>query len=249
MNILGIWDGHDAGAALIVDGRLVAAANEERFSRRKLEVRFPEASIATCMAIASLDPSQVDLVAVSPPIPPRPSADWRPGQKSILQRAPPQGRAWCVGGLHPPGQACSHDVRAESAYRRRSAGDESMGIAPARGTNGPPVVGRSPRGSCVCAAYGSGLQSAAVLTIDGVGDGLSATTSLFRDARLTRVRQSAAAHSLGVFFEQVTMLLNMRELEDEGKVMALAEYASPVPDAENPLLPLVTVRTVEFFVR
>ena len=93
-----------------------------------------------------------------------------------------------------------------------------------------------------CAAYGSGLQSAAVLTIDGVGDGLSATTSIFRDARLTRVRQSAAAHSLGVFFEHVTMLLNMRELEDEGKVMALAEYASPVPDAENPLLPLVTVK-------
>ena len=65
MNILGIWDGHDAGAALLIDGRLVAAANEERFSRRKLEVRFPEASIAACMAIASLDPNEVDVVAVS----------------------------------------------------------------------------------------------------------------------------------------------------------------------------------------
>ena len=43
MNILGIWDGHDAGAALLVDGRLVAAANEERFTRRKLDYVFPRA--------------------------------------------------------------------------------------------------------------------------------------------------------------------------------------------------------------
>jgi carbamoyltransferase len=86
-----------------------------------------------------------------------------------------------------------------------------------------------------------GTTSSAVLTIDGVGDGLSATTSVYRNDRLTRLTSSPAAHSLGVFFEHVTMLLNMRELEDEGKVMALADYATPVPDADNPLLPLLQV--------
>ena len=57
-----------------------------------------------------------------------------------------------------------------------------------------------------------------------------------------RVAASTARYSLGVFFEHVTNLLNMRELEDEGKVMALADYAAPVADEDNPLLPLVRVR-------
>src|SRR5262245_44957005 len=63
LNILGIWDGHDAGAALLVDGRLAAAANEERFTRRKLEIAFPSRSIEACLAIAGIAPSSVDIVA------------------------------------------------------------------------------------------------------------------------------------------------------------------------------------------
>jgi carbamoyltransferase len=81
-----------------------------------------------------------------------------------------------------------------------------------------------------------------VLTIDGVGDGLSSTISAFRNGRLERIAASPARHSLGVFFEHVTGLLNMRELEDEGKVMALADYASPVVDEENPLFAWIQVR-------
>ena len=65
MKILGIWDGHDSGAARIVDGRLVAAVNEERFSRRKLEVCFPDQSIATCLRLADVGPEEIDLVAAS----------------------------------------------------------------------------------------------------------------------------------------------------------------------------------------
>jgi carbamoyltransferase len=92
------------------------------------------------------------------------------------------------------------------------------------------------------AAWASGFTSCAVLTIDGVGDGLSSTLSSFADGRLRRIATSRARDSLGVFFEHMTNLLNMRELQDEGKVMALADYAVPVPDEENPLLTLFTVR-------
>jgi len=81
------------------------------------------------------------------------------------------------------------------------------------------------------------------VTLDGVGDGLSATVSAFSKASgLRRVAASHARDSLGIFFEHVTNLLNMRELEDEGKVMALADYAAPVPDAGNPLRDLFDVR-------
>jgi carbamoyltransferase len=92
------------------------------------------------------------------------------------------------------------------------------------------------------AGWTADFAPCAVLTIDGLGDGLSATISAFRDGRLARVAASPARHSLGVFFEHVTSLLNMRELEDEGKVMALADYAAPIADADNPLLPWVRVR-------
>src|SRR5436305_1575322 len=82
------------------------------------------------------------------------------------------------------------------------------------------------------AGWTAGGDSLAILTIDGVGDGLSSTISAFRNGRLERVAASSARSSLGVFFEHVTSLLNMRELEDEGKVMALADYAAPIADQD-----------------
>src|SRR3954465_12871622 len=81
MVILGIWDGHDAGSALLVDGRLIASVNEERFSRRKLEVCFPSASIQCCLALARLDASAVDVVAASTSDPAKALGRWFPALK------------------------------------------------------------------------------------------------------------------------------------------------------------------------
>jgi predicted NodU family carbamoyl transferase len=60
-----LWDGHDSGAAILVDGRVTAAANEVRFTRRKLEVRFPSRAINCCLAVAGLDRQDIDVVAVA----------------------------------------------------------------------------------------------------------------------------------------------------------------------------------------
>ena len=65
MNVLGIWDGHDSGAALLQDGRLRFAINEERLTRRKLEIRFPSRSIDACLAYAGLAPEASTIVAAS----------------------------------------------------------------------------------------------------------------------------------------------------------------------------------------
>lgn len=96
------------------------------------------------------------------------------------------------------------------------------------------------------AAYGSGLDSCLVITIDGLGDGCAATVSRFADGRFIPLARTPAQDSPGVFFEHVTALLNMRELEDEGKVMALADYAAPVPDERNPLLSYLDVDGLRF---
>ena len=164
-------------------------------------------------------------------------------QGALLPGAAPQDRARRDVGAHPPREAGAHAIRPESAID----GDQPVDRRPNAAT---PAAFERDRLSFVdhhqChalgAAYGSGLSSVRRAHDRRswrrlVGDDLAC----FAMAGSRRCRQSPAAHSLGVFFEHVTMLLNMRELEDEGKVMALAEYASPVADADNPLLPLVTV--------
>ena len=95
------------------------------------------------------------------------------------------------------------------------------------------------------AARFSRLDRCLVLTLDGVGDGLSGSVWQFKENRLNLIKKIPSTVSLGIFFEHVTNLMNMRELEDEGKVMALANYAYPIDDHDNPLMKLIGVRGLE----
>jgi carbamoyltransferase len=243
MIILGIWDGHDAGAALIVDGQLVASVNEERLTRRKLEIRFPTRSIQCCLQIARLTVSDVNLVVSCTSDVAKTLGRWFPGFKEDyhrIRRRKVQPSRFAT--LRKNAKYRLTEWRgnrltrmlSERALRRTLS---QMGLLSAQ-------LELFDHHECHAraAAWASGYSRCAVLTIDGVGDGLSSTISVFADGSLTRVAASPACDSLGVFFEHVTNLLNMRELEDEGKVMALADYAAPVPDDLNPLLSMFTVR-------
>jgi carbamoyltransferase len=242
VNVLGIWDGHDAGAALLQNGTLSVAINEERLTRRKLEVRFPRRSIAACLAFAGLTPSDVNLVAVSTSDPAKTLGRWWPGSKERYyalrrRKSEPGALSFLTRQLKyrvtewGPGMV-SRSLSAASLGRTLA----EHGLTRAR----LELVDHH-HAHAIAAAAASGFAACAVLTIDGVGDGLSSTIGAYRDGTLTRVAASPSSHSLGVFFEHVTSLLNMRELEDEGKVMALADYASPIADADNPLLDHVVV--------
>jgi len=88
----------------------------------------------------------------------------------------------------------------------------------------------------VSTAFTSGFDKSLVVTIDGIGDTLSGTISKFENGKLERIITISGRDSFGIFFEHVTNLMNMRELEDEGKVMALANYALKIEDEQNPLL-------------
>lgn len=243
MILLGIWDGHDAGAALLENGEVRFAVNEERLTRRKLEIRFPTRSIEACLRFAGLGPDRIDVVAASTTDPAKTLGRFWPGSKeryygvrrrkvepgplaALTRRAKYRMTEW------PPGIAS----RAASGFALRGY-LQRHGLTRARLR----LVDHH-QAHAAAAARASGFASCAVVTIDGLGDGLSSTISTFRDGVLTRIAASPASQSIGVFFEHVTNLLNMRELEDEGKVMALADYASPIPDEENPLFSLVRVR-------
>jgi carbamoyltransferase len=243
VNILGIWDGHDSGAALLQDGELRFAVNEERLSRRKLEIAFPVASIDACLAHAALRPEQVDIVAASTSDPAKTLGRLWPGSKERYyavrrRKTVPGPLASVTRGLKyritewAPGAASK--ALSRFALKRQLA-RHALTRADLR------IVDHH-EAHAAAAGWAADFAPCAVLTIDGLGDGLSATISTFREGRLERVTASPARSSLGVFFEHVTTLLNMRELEDEGKVMALADYAAPIADADNPLLQWVRVR-------
>ena len=243
LNVLGIWDGHDSGAALLQDGRLSFAVNEERLSRRKLEVRFPIRSIDACLAHAGLSANAIDLIAASTFDPAKTLGRWWPGSKERYYAI--RRRISAPGALAGLTRAAKYRMTewpplsvTKSLSRvalRRQLVECGLGASEI-------VLVDHHQAHAATAAFGSGFAPCAVLTIDGVGDGLSSSISVFRDGRLTRVAASPARASLGVFFEHVTNLLNMRELEDEGKVMALADYAAPIADEKNPLLGFLRVR-------
>ncbi len=243
MNILGIWDGHDSGAALLTDGHLRFAVNEERLTRRKLEIVFPSRSIEACLGHAALRPEEIQVVAATTSDPAKTLGRVWPGSKeryyAVRRRKIPPGP---LAGLTRAVKYRMTEWGPNRLSRRLSGAILSREISRRGFTRATLRIVDHHEAHAAGAAWASGFDRCAVLTIDGLGDGLSATISSFAGGRLTPVASSAARDSIGVFFEQVTNLLNMRELEDEGKVMALADYAVPIADADNPLLPWVSVR-------
>ncbi len=247
MNILGIWDGHDAGAALIVNGRLAAAVNEERFTRRKLEINFPIRSICACLDLARIERDAVDLVATT-------TSDVA---KAIGRLFPSTKEAYYRLRRRKTQPGWGSNLRSRAKYLitewkpnplSRLASRRSLTRTLAQLGLGWAALRVYDHHAChaAAAACTSSFDSCLVVTIDGLGDGKAATVSRYRDGRLELLASTAARSSPGVFFEHVTHLLNMRELEDEGKVMALADYASPVPDEENPMLALLTTSGATF---
>jgi len=243
VNVLGIWDGHDSGAALLKDGRLLFAVNEERLTRRKLEVRFPSRSIDACLESCGVTPREIDVVAASTFDPAKTIARWWPGSKERYYAV--RRRQTQPGALSALTRRLKYEItewRPTKASRALSGRALGRPLARCGLSHATLQLVDHHEAHAAAAAWAADFAPCAVLTIDGVGDGLSSTISIFDDGRLVRVAASPARASLGVFFEHVTNLLDMRELEDEGKVMALADYAAPIADRENPLLSWIGVR-------
>ncbi len=229
--VLGVVDGlHDAGAAIVRDGTLVAAANEERFTRRKLQGGMPTRSIAAVLATAGVSASEVDLVAVGGLATPTVGTRlFRPAQAVF---APSLGicfdRPW-----HPVD-------RLGDLLRYR------LGLSRARSDRGPgrlegalarPVVRRGlPRGlrsiplvlvdhhlaHAESAWRTAGPGRWLVVTCDAHGDGRSLTVSVGEGDALRPVRSYGVRESLGALYSLVTKRLGFRPGEDEGKVLGLA---------------------------
>ena len=235
--IMGIWDGHDAGVAIIQGHDILFAINEERLSRRKLEVGFPSLSIQAALKATGLKPEDIDCVAVSTTdfaktltrVFPRLKESYYQLRRHKIQPGLFYGQKKCIKywltKIAP--SACSKIV--SHIVLTRQLRLEGFKKTPIK------WIGHHDSHAAT-AIFPSGFDDSLVLTLDGIGDGLSGSIMSFRKGKILPLVNLRGRDSLGIFFEQVTNLLNMRELEDEGKVMALATYASPIADSENPLL-------------
>ncbi|MFH0926051.1 MAG: carbamoyltransferase C-terminal domain-containing protein [bacterium] len=238
--ILGLWDGHDAGASIIEGDEIKVAFNEERLTRRKLEVGFPAQSIIACLKYAKISPQDIKIIAAT-------TSDF---SKTLTRLIPSlKERYYLIRRRKaiPPFLSFQKGLK----YRLTELKPNRLTVALSKSHLISQLHKLGFQGfqfflvdhhlahaaKCLCSGFKKGLS----ISIDGVGDGLSASVNLFNKDRLERIGVIDACNSIGIFFEHVTNLLNMRELEDEGKVMALADFAYPIPGDENPMLDLFKV--------
>ncbi|MGC8567881.1 MAG: carbamoyltransferase C-terminal domain-containing protein [Candidatus Micrarchaeia archaeon] len=234
MYVLGIWDGHDAGAALIRDNAVVYAANEERFTKRKLEIGFPRNSIKAALAYAGISPTEVKDISYTTTefsktlerlFPGMKESYYKFRRRAILKprleglRHIAKYSMTSIGILPLAKPINSHILRRQLS----SLGFENFHLH----------VVEHHLAHAASAAFTSGFGRSLVITLDGLGDGLSGTVNIFDNGRLERQFSISAKDSIGIFYEQVTNLVGMRELEDEGKVMAMADYSYPFDFKDN----------------
>ncbi len=236
MYTLGIWDGHDSGAALIDDDKVVFAANEERFTKRKLEIKFPIHSINAALNYAKLKHSDIENVAfttteISKTVERvfpffleeyyalRRKKRPRPRFEHIMQK-----RKFIVTQIGPL-PLCGTISKAMVSSRLKHMGFRDFRLN----------VVEHHTAHAATAAFTSGMNRSLVVTMDGLGDGLCGSVAVLENGKLERRQRIRARDSIGIFYEQVTSLLGMRALEDEGKVMAMACYSYPFTYEENKL--------------
>ena len=250
MKILGIWDGHDAGAALIEDGTLLFAINEERLTRRKLEISFPVKSIEACLCYTDTSKEEISEIGISTADVAKTLTRVFPSlgetyynlrrRKSLPGIAAPLKKKAKYKLTEYPPNFLTRWISTRVLHRRLS----KMGFH-----NFHLHLWDHHLAHAATAAFTGDIDDGVILTLDGLGDGSSGSIYRYNHTGLELVTRLSARHSLGIFFEHATNLLNMRELEDEGKVMALANYAYPVDDAENPLMDLIQVKGLSFCFR
>lgn len=206
--ILGVSCGyHDAAAALCVDGRLVAAASEARFSRIKHDPAFPERAIRSCLATAGLEADAVT------------AAVYYEKPLLKLERALDTAMATAPRGWHRFVDGVPRWVRQDARIRTR--------LRRSLGANVPVYFSSHHTSHASAAFFASPLEEAAILTVDGVGEWETATIGHGRGPQLEPLRALRFPDSVGLLYAAFTELLGFRVNNGEYKVMGLAPYGRP----------------------
>ena len=233
METIGIHDMHDAGAGAVSRGSVLGAINEERFTKRKNEIGFPERSARYIRNVIESSGEEISAVAVP----------WISGS-AIFGRIFPgyedKRRALWRRELPKPSMASmrlrnlAFKVVQDSRPRwlwhgaGRAIGGSIIGRRlSSLGINAKISFVDHHTAHAASAYYASGFKEALVITLDGAGDGLSGSVSIGENGELKRIREFRADASLGILYGAATLACDMRYSEDEGKLMSLAAYSYP----------------------
>ncbi|MBZ0267372.1 carbamoyltransferase [bacterium] len=209
MNILGIsaWY-HDAAACLVRNGEIVAAAQEERFTRKKHDPEFPEHAIASCLDIAGIAASDLDAVAFYD----KPFLKFERLLETYIACA-------------PRGLASFHAAMPVWLTEKLFLPDR---IRKELGVDLPVHFAEHHVSHAASAFYPSPFREAAILTVDGVGEWATTTFGVGRDAELELLGEIRFPHSLGLLYSAFTYYTGFRVNSGEYKLMGLAPYGEPV---------------------
>ena len=215
MRVLGISAFyHDSAAALVVDGRIVAAAQEERFTRRRHDSDYPVNAIRWCLEDAGLAPAELDRVAFYD----------KPFLK--FERLLETAAAFAPRGFTSFRQAAPVWIK-EKLFQKGLLRRELESLAPDEDWDAKLLFAEHHQSHAASAFYPSPFADAAVLTLDGVGEWATATAALGDGAELEIVREIHFPHSLGLLFSAFTYHAGFTVNSGEYKLMGLAPYGEP----------------------
>ncbi|MAI26151.1 MAG: carbamoyltransferase [Myxococcota bacterium] len=211
MHILGISAFyHDSAACLVSDGQIVAAAQEERFSRKKHDYAFPQQALDFCLERAGITAEEIDLVTFYD----KPLLKFDRLLETYIAYAP-RGFGlflmglplWLKQKLHTPREL---DRGLRGAYSGRFVFTEHH------------------ESHAASAFFPSPFQEAAVLTLDGVGEWATGSIALGKDNRIEMMKEMRFPHSLGLLYSAFTYFTGFRVNSGEYKLMGLAPYGEPI---------------------
>src|SRR5215471_5104555 len=211
MNILGISAFyHDSAAALVVDGTIVAAAQEERFTRTKHDPGFPGRAVAYCLEQAGLRPDQIDYIAFY--------------DKPLLkfERLIETQLAFAPSGIKSFVMAMPVWLKEKLMMRRMIRG----GVL--RKTEAPILYMDHHESHAASAFFPSPFEEAAILTLDGVGEWTTTAWGVGRGNTIELKEHLKFPHSLGLLYSAFTYYCGFKVNSGEYKLMGLAPYGNPV---------------------
>lgn len=228
MNILGLSTGHDAGAAIISDGKIITAINEERLNRQKMYWGYPDLSTAEVIRLSGLRPSDIDLVAVAGTSSTR-AKPLEFGYESVgffrtffaeMSKTPITGLLMGTD----LGTKATRRVFQTSIFRGTNEIQQKLREV---GITAPIEFVDHHLSHAASAYYTSGWPDALTITLDASGDGYCSRMYTPDQGQLSLIHSIPAYHSPGFYYCYVTHLLGFTALRHEGKVTGLAAYGNP----------------------
>src|SRR5215216_1170040 len=198
---------HDSAACLVRDGEILAAVQEERFTRKKHDHRFPSHAVDFCLRHAGITAKELDYVAFYD----KPLLKFERLLETYLDYAP--------AGLRSFVMAMPLWLREKLWIREQVSKDAGFG--------GRVLFTEHHESHAASAFYPSPFEAAAVLTMDGVGEWATSSIGVGRGSTLDMLQQQRFPHSVGLLYSAFTYFTGFRVNSGEYKVMGLAPYGEP----------------------